>query len=373
MLKLCAAQLRQYYPCRFANDYKVGSMGESVNDPSTLPSPPMSPSFVTSAEKRFAWIDIGGGTGENIERMNQFFPIRNFDRVYVVDITPSLCKVAEKRFERLGWTNVKVLCLDASKFEVPIEDEPETLDIALVTLSYSLSMMETFFPLIDRLTQVLSPSGIIGLCFIFTINLNKLGIADFYVSHKRSADPHRQLSWIMRWFWSIWFDFDNIYLHPCRRDYLEHSFRTIKSLNCKNHFIGPLVKIPYYVWLGAQKEANMPDFQLGPSVSKEMDIDDDSQSIVSDENAEIYVSKAQKNETDSLISSEHIHGQGLKWRRPFDPSLIARFKTYIYAFAWEDPKVDLEFLDLNKEDTMMIITSGGCNLLEYAASVGPKR
>ena len=95
--------------------------------------------------------------------MNQFFPVRNFDRVYVVDITPSLCKVAEERFKRLGWTNVTVLCMDASKFEIPQDDFPETLEIALVTLSYSLSMMESFYPLVDRLTQVLSPAGIIGM------------------------------------------------------------------------------------------------------------------------------------------------------------------------------------------------------------------
>lgn len=48
------------------------------------------------------------GTGENIERMDRYFPISNFDRVYLVDITPSLCQVARDRFERLGWTNVKV-------------------------------------------------------------------------------------------------------------------------------------------------------------------------------------------------------------------------------------------------------------------------
>ena len=161
MLKLCAAQLRQYYPCHFADNFEPGKSGETVKDPSYLPSPPLSPSFLTGVDKRFAWVDIGGGTGENIERMNAFFPIRNFDMVYLVDITPSLCEVAKKRFQKLGWTNVKVLCMDASKFEVPKEDG-EDLEIALITMSYSLSMMESFYPLIDRLEQVLSPAGIFG-------------------------------------------------------------------------------------------------------------------------------------------------------------------------------------------------------------------
>jgi betaine lipid synthase len=54
--------------------------------------------------------------------MNTFFPISNFDRVYLVDITPSLCQIARKRFETLGWTNVTVLCIDAAGFNVPEED-----------------------------------------------------------------------------------------------------------------------------------------------------------------------------------------------------------------------------------------------------------
>ena len=31
MLKLCAAQLKQVYPCRFKDNFKVGKIGESVN------------------------------------------------------------------------------------------------------------------------------------------------------------------------------------------------------------------------------------------------------------------------------------------------------------------------------------------------------
>lgn len=83
--------------------------------------------------------------------MNQYFPISNFERVYLVDITPSLCEIARQRFERLGWKNVKVLCMDASKFEIPSEDGDD-IDIALITMSYSLTMIETSYcyPIIDR-------------------------------------------------------------------------------------------------------------------------------------------------------------------------------------------------------------------------------
>ncbi|KAI8924832.1 hypothetical protein BC831DRAFT_463375 [Entophlyctis helioformis] len=362
MLKLCAAQLRQYYPCHFANDFQVGKSGETVNDPSTLPSPPLSPSFLAGQDKRFAWIDIGGGTGENIERMNAFFPIRNFDKVYLVDITPSLCEVARKRFKRLGWTNVTVLCLDASKFEIPKEDGPEDLEIALITMSYSLTMIETYYPIVDRIAEVLAPSGI-------------MGVADFYVSAKRSVDPTRQLGWFMRWFWAIWFDQDNVYLSPGRREYLEHKFKTIKALSGLNNFVKPFVKIPYYVWVGGQKDATMPTFALDAAAEEAVtraeagEFSDDEE-----ETAGMTVPHPSADSKDlSTVSANHIHGQGFRWRQPFDPKLIERFSTYIYAFAWEDPRVDLEFLDLKPSDRMFVITSGGCNVLEYAIKVGPER
>lgn len=355
MLKLCAAQLSQYYPCRFSDNFQVGRQGETVNDPSNLPSPPLSPSFLAGEDKRFAWIDVGGGTGENIERMNEYFPIANFDRVYLVDITPSLCEIARKRFAALGWSNVTVLCTDASTFAVPAEDGAD-LDIALITMSYSLTMIETFYPLIDRLTQVLSPSGIFG-------------VADFYVSSKRSSDPTRQLPWLTRWFWAVWFDQDNVYLTPGRREYLEHKFQTVKSRSARNNML-PLVHIPYYIWIGAQKESKvqMPMFSLDGNLD-DMENDSDSDNEQPVEPIANMKSKAVQH----LVSSDHVHGQGVRWRMPFDPALLDRFSTYIYAFAWEDPRVDLEYLNLTAADRMFVITSGGCNVLEYAIKVGPER
>ncbi|KAI8839245.1 hypothetical protein BC829DRAFT_426120 [Chytridium lagenaria] len=257
----------------------------------------------------------------------RFSPSRNFDRVYLVDITPSLCKVAEERFKRLGWTNVKVVCMDATKFAIPKEDG-EDIEIALITMSYSLSMM-------SRSTLLLTVSS------PFSPPLVSSGVSDFYISPKRSSDPTRQLSWLMRWFWSIWFDLDNIYLHHSRRDYLEHKFKTVKSLNCKNPFVKPLVYIPYYVWIGAQKGAELPALTAANSET----VDTDS------------ISGEEEEEVEATVRC----------------SLIPRFSTYIYAFTWEDPRVDLEYLDLKRSDKMLVITSGGCNVLEYAVKVGPQR
>ncbi|KAJ3030274.1 hypothetical protein HDV00_008989 [Rhizophlyctis rosea] len=339
MLKLCAAQLCQYYECNRNTATSQTAKPNTEKD-----------------ERRCAWIDIGGGTGENVEKMNKYMPISNFFRIYVVDITPSLCRVAEERFKRLGWDNVRVLCMDAAKFQIPEEDGPETLEIALITMSYSLSMMESVYPLIDRLAQIISPTGIFG-------------VADFYVSPKRSDDPSRQLSWLSRWFWAIWFDLDNVFLNPMRREYLEYKFKTIKSINLKNHFVQPVVDIPYYVWLGAKGDGYalslesmaMEEFAGESDVGEEGSV------------REGMVEGVEGQREGGHVSSSHVHGQGLRWRQPFEAHLTSRFATYIYAFTWEDPQVDLKFMDLKPDDRMLCITSGGCNVLEYVAAVGPQR
>ena len=108
-------------------------------------------------------VQIGGGTGWNIEAMSEFVSVPDFfSSVYLVDFSPSLCEVARRRFTRLGWTNVKVVCQDARTFR--LEDHQNSTDNAvgyspsptanyvsddrqsvggadLITMSYSLSMI----------------------------------------------------------------------------------------------------------------------------------------------------------------------------------------------------------------------------------------
>jgi hypothetical protein len=54
-----------------------------------------------------------------------------------------MLEVARKRFAKRGWTNVHVLCQDASEFTLPewnSEKDPKG-SVGFVTLSYSLSMV----------------------------------------------------------------------------------------------------------------------------------------------------------------------------------------------------------------------------------------
>lgn len=115
-----------------------------------------------SAKRKRIWVDVGGGTGWNIEAMAEFVDVpRFFSSVYLVDFSPSLCEVARKRFARLGWTNVKVICEDARKFRLEdyenghsgghttptrspsgyFKPRPDHGGADLVTMSYSLSMI----------------------------------------------------------------------------------------------------------------------------------------------------------------------------------------------------------------------------------------
>ncbi len=41
------------------------------------------------------------------------------------------------------------------------------------------------------------------------------------------------------------------------------------------------------------------------------------------------------------------------------------FRNLVYAQIWEDPAIDLEALELNSESRMVVIASGGCNMMSY--------
>jgi betaine lipid synthase len=205
------------------------------------------------------------------------------------------------------------------------------------------------------------------------------------------------LGWFTRWFWAIWFDSDNVYLTPGRREYLEHKFKTVKTISAINHMIKPFVRIPYYVWVGAQKAQfpSMANFSLdgtspiliigNPQQVKDAPISqletpeqserqDALSDIVSDDEEDVIETSAAVTKKHVYhVSNDHVHGQGYRWRQHFDPALLDRFSTYLYAFTWEDPRVDLQFLNLTTKDHMFVISSGGCNVLEYAIKVGPER
>ncbi|KAF2115984.1 hypothetical protein BDV96DRAFT_492393 [Lophiotrema nucula] len=339
--------------------------------------------------QRPVWVDIGGGTGHNVEQMNAFVSVSDFFRaVYVVDLSPSLCDMAKKRFSRLGWSNVKVICQDARTFRLHehehrnlANDRKETIyenaDVGgaeLVTMSYALSMIPEFYPVIDSICSLLNPNGVVG-------------VIDFYVQSSveyvgrnyTGGVIDRHCMWISRVFWRTWFEIDRVNLEAARRDYLEYRFGTVLGINARNNFFG--VRLPYYIWIGCSKDH-------GASTQKLAEIDAaatespylsalDLRTGPMATDVEVR-SKAYESAIINLQSSLPLPAtwyQNHHWRIHYDETLEKhkRFNdSYIYAFTWEDDRADARLLKVKADDVILAITSAGDNILSFALE-SPRR
>ncbi|OCH86134.1 S-adenosyl-L-methionine-dependent methyltransferase, partial [Obba rivulosa] len=204
------------------------------------------------------WVDIGGGTGYNIEKMNAFVPIAEFfSAIYLVDLSPSLCAVARERFAALGWNNVHVVCEDARTFSFArtekagpsskSESQRHHTKADYISMSYSLSMIPDFYSVLDSMVDLLAPLGVISCVDFYVQSASSYSLRTFTGGHHL-----RHVNWFSRFFWRNWFRFDRVHLDEGRRDYLEHRFGTILNVNGRNYKLGG---IPYYVWLGCQRTA----------------------------------------------------------------------------------------------------------------------
>lgn len=176
------------------------------------------------------WVDVGGGTGENLERLGD--RLARLSKVYVVDLSRSLLEVARRRIADRGWSNVEALLADATNFSIP----EGSADV--VTFSYSLTMIPDWFAAIDRAWDLLKPGGTIG-------------VVDFYVSRKHPEESRARHAWFTRTFWPTWFGNDNV--HPSA-DHLPYLARKFESARLDEHrskvpYI-PLIRVPYYIFVG---------------------------------------------------------------------------------------------------------------------------
>ncbi|RDL33095.1 S-adenosyl-L-methionine-dependent methyltransferase [Venustampulla echinocandica] len=349
------------------------------------------------------WVDIGGGTGWNIEAMSGFVSVPEFfSSVYLVDFSPSLCEVARKRFARLGWTNVKVVCQDARTFR--LEDHENGASDAvgyaastnpsyfaektgsvggadLVTLSYSLSMIPDFYSVIDSLSALLAPSGTIGV-----VDFYVQSIVDLSCRNYTGGAINRHVNWFGRLFWRAWFDVDRVGLEAGRRDYLEYRFGTVLSADSRNYLLG---SIPYYVWLGCSKrpDASLSTPNYPHEIVERIDAAVTESPYLSPINHTQTLSRTVERSTPPEIRSKAFDAaiinlsanlplpsffyQNHHWRIHYDDQLKkhTQFKhEYIYAFTWEDSRVDYRLLKLGPHDVVLAITSAGDNILSYALS-----
>ncbi|KAI1267570.1 hypothetical protein F5Y18DRAFT_306216 [Xylariaceae sp. FL1019] len=340
------------------------------------------------------WVDIGGGTGWNIEAMSQFVDVPSFfDSVYLVDFSPSLCEVARKRFLRLGWKNVKVVCQDARRFRLEdhesvscggrprspdasyfFHEQPRHAGADLVTMSYSLSMIPDYYSVVDSVSSLLGPGGVIG-------------VVDFYVQSQVDVSFRnytgglidRHVNFLGRTFWRAWFDIDRVALEPGRRDYLEYRFGTVLNVNTRNYALGA---IPYYIWLGTHKE--LQTSSLAYEIVQKVDGLLTESPYLNPANHFRALSKAVQT-TSREIRSKAVDAaivnistnlplpsffyQNHQYRIYYDDQLEKHTQfnnEYIYAFTWEDTRVDERILKLTSDDVVLAITSAGDNILSYA-------
>ncbi len=176
------------------------------------------------------WVDLGGGTGANLERLDD--RIRSLAKVYVVDLAPSLIEVARQRTRAQGWDNVEVVCGDATTFR------PPEAQADVVTFSYSLTMIPDWFAAVDSAAAMLRPGGTIG-------------VVDFYVSRKHPADGMTRHGWPTRAFWPLWFGIDNVFLSPDHLPMLKRQFETVmlREERARVPYV-PLGRVPYYIFIG---------------------------------------------------------------------------------------------------------------------------
>ncbi|KAK1984609.1 hypothetical protein LZ30DRAFT_585759 [Colletotrichum cereale] len=343
------------------------------------------------------WVDVGGGTGWNIEAMSSFVNVPEFfSSVYLVDFSPSLCEVARQRFERLGWNNVKVVCEDARKFrledyenDLPNNRIPPRSPVLsffsqkhaehggadLITMSYSLSMIPDYYSVVESLTSLLSPDGV-------------MGVVDFYVQSKTDFSFRnftgglvgRHVNWFLRTFWRAWFDIDRVGLEAGRRDYLEYKFGTVLNINARNYTLG---RIPYYIWVGCHKKP-FSSTSLPHEIIEKIDAlatespylfpanQGDALTRAVERSAPEIRSKAFMAAIQNLSANLPLPSffyQNHHWRIYYDDQLQKHTQfndEYIYAFTWEDSQVDERLLRLGSDDVVLAITSAGDNILSYA-------
>lgn len=182
------------------------------------------------------WVDMGGGTGANLEFLPQG-AIQKLKKIYVVDLAESLLTVARHRAERHGWNNIETVRADATTW-VP---EEKTVDV--ITFSYSLTMIPDWFAAIDHADELLRLGG-------------KIGVVDFYLARKFPNSGRKKHGFATRSFWPVWFSCDNVFPSPDHLPYLERRFATAtldeSAARVPYH---PFFwwKMPYYRYIGVKK------------------------------------------------------------------------------------------------------------------------
>lgn len=188
-------------------------------------------------------------------------------------------------------------------------------------------------------------------------------------------------------FWRAWFDADRVGLEPSRRDYLEYKFGTVVSASARNYFLGGMLGIPYYVFIGCPKylaSTGTSSPRQSQDLLEKLDAAFTESPYLSPTNHQMELHEAVERNVLPEIRSKAFESavlnlatdlplpsafyQNHHWRIHYNDLLKkhTQFKDeYIYAFNWEDPRVDQRLLNIGNDDVILAITSAGDNVLDY--------
>jgi S-adenosylmethionine-diacylgycerolhomoserine-N-methlytransferase len=172
------------------------------------------------------WVDVGGGTGFNLEYFANV--LQSFKKVYVVDVCDPLLEQAKLRIAKNNWTNVELVNRDVC--HQPILSPEQEKEVDCVSFSYSLTMIPDWKKAVDEAFALLKPGGFIA-------------VTDFTVTREKTL--------LRPWFWQSVFKNDGVMLNPQHMEYLSSKFQVCTSEVYEGGFpYVPLLTCPYYVFIG---------------------------------------------------------------------------------------------------------------------------
>lgn len=168
-------------------------------------------------------VELGCGTGSNLELLGRHRPIESLERADLVDLCAPLLTVARARTQHLP--NVAVHEADATRWR-PAQGADR------VILSYALTMMPDWRGVLDNAWSMLAPGG-------------RLGVVDFHLPE--SGGP------LANALWRRWFAHDGVHLGA------EHT-RALRAFSPQHHYREarapvpylPGLRAPYYLYVGVK-------------------------------------------------------------------------------------------------------------------------
>lgn len=172
-------------------------------------------------------IDLGGGTGRNIEYFGQ--RVSRIDRYDVVDLCEPMLEHARRRGRQ--FPQLRAVHGDATSWQ-----PDRAADV--VILSYALTMIPNWRAAIVNALAMLKPGGTIG-------------VVDFYVAAEQPLAGCSRHSWITRKFWPTWFGHDGVRLDSAQLPTLCSVLKTceLTESSAPVPYL-PLLRVPWYACIG---------------------------------------------------------------------------------------------------------------------------